>query len=66
MADFTPTYAETLAARLKSAEWFILQCSQMEEPREIIADSRLLEILHAICEVREHLEDIANGKPQGK
>jgi len=59
MEDFTATYAKELAARLKSAEWFVLQCSQMEEPREIVSDSRLLEILYALCEVRERLEDIA-------
>ena len=63
MPEFTATYAEKLAARLKAGEWFILQCSQMEEPREIIADSRLLEILHALCEIREHLVGVAaSGK----
>lgn len=59
MADFTAAYAAELATKLKAAEWFILQCSQMKEPQEIAADSWILKYLHAICEVRERLEDIA-------
>lgn len=62
MPDFTPSYAGLCAAYLRRAESYILKCSQMTEPQEIMEPDKTLEVLHTLCELREHLEGVAKER----